>query len=107
MTELNEREKELVAIGASIGSNCIPCIAFHVGKAQEAGLTQDEIEAAVTLSEEIRSVPASLVVNTARSYLDTDTVAQTDTDSGICGCGDPISEPPAEDSDSGSAAVEG
>lgn len=99
MTELNEREKELVAIGASIGSNCIPCIAFHVGKAREAGLTQDEIEAAVTLSEEIRAVPASLVVNTARSYLDTDTVVQADADSGICGCGDPNPESSIEDSD--------
>ena len=69
MAELTDRDRELVAIGASIGSNCVPCIAFHVGKAREAGLTADEIEAAVTLAEEVRRVPADLVVNTARAHL--------------------------------------
>jgi 4-carboxymuconolactone decarboxylase len=69
MSELTDRERELVAIGASIGSNCVPCIAFHVGQAKEAGLSDEQIEQAIALSEEIRTVPANLVVNTARAHL--------------------------------------
>ena len=92
MTELNERDKELVAIGASIGSNCVPCIAFHVGKAREMGLTDGQIEAAVALSEEIRAMPASLVVNTARAYLEGQSIEHTGSPTnagpGECGCED-------------------
>lgn len=69
MSELTEREKGLVAIGASIGSNCVPCIAFHVGMARKAGFTDEQIEAAITLAQEISAVPANLVVDTARAHL--------------------------------------
>ena len=69
MLELTEREKALVGIGASIGSNCVPCIAFHVGKAREDGFSDEQIEAAIALSQEISTVPANLVVNTARAHL--------------------------------------
>jgi AhpD family alkylhydroperoxidase len=86
MSELTERDRELVAIGAAIGSNCIPCIAFHVGKARDAGLGDGEIQAAVALSEEIRAVPAALVVSTARAYLDS---RPQPPGSGECGCQDP------------------
>jgi 4-carboxymuconolactone decarboxylase len=96
MTELTERDRELVAIGASIGSNCVPCIAFHVGKARETGLTDGQIEAAIELSEEIRAMPAALVVNTARAYLEGESIERTDsptsTGSGECGCEEPPSE---------------
>ncbi len=36
MACLSKKESELVALGASIGSNCIPCIANHVAQAKEA-----------------------------------------------------------------------
>jgi AhpD family alkylhydroperoxidase len=89
MSELTEREKELVAIGASIGSNCVPCIAFHVGKAREIGFNDEQIEAAITLSQEIRTVPANLVVNTARAHLGAepaDETAASDDCTSKCNC---------------------
>ena len=101
MTELTERDRELVAIGASIGSNCVPCIAFHVGKARETGLTDGQIEAAIELSEEIRAMPASLVVNTARAYLESKSIERTELSTnagtGECGC----EESPSEDTHHG------
>jgi len=69
MSKLTEREKGLVAIGASIGSNCVPCIAFHVGMARKVGYTDEQVEAAITLAQEISAVPANLVANTARAHL--------------------------------------
>ena len=89
MSELTERDKELVAIGASIASNCVPCIAFHVGKARQVGLTDAQIAAAIAVSEEVRAVPANLVVSTARAYLDEkpkDAPATDDDCTPNCGC---------------------
>jgi 4-carboxymuconolactone decarboxylase len=77
MSELTEREKGLVAIGASIGSNCVPCIAFHVGMARKVGVTDEQIEEAITLSQEISTVPANLVVNTARAHLGAEPADET------------------------------
>lgn len=51
---LEQREKELAAIGASIGANCRPCIEHHVAAGRDAGLTQVELEDAVTTAEALR-----------------------------------------------------
>ena len=51
---LTPRENELVAIGASIASNCLPCLEYHVPKARGAGVSDDEILAAVRLAERVK-----------------------------------------------------
>lgn len=45
--KLDERTKELIAIGASIGAHCQPCLTYHVAKARELGLDADQISAAI------------------------------------------------------------
>ena len=44
---MDERTKELIAIGASVGAHCQPCLAFHVEKARELGIGEDDIRAAI------------------------------------------------------------
>ena len=46
---MNEKVKELIAVGASVGAHCQPCLEYHVNKAREAGLTDDEIREAITV----------------------------------------------------------
>ncbi len=70
MESLNKKEEELVALGASIASNCIPCIAYHVEEAKKAGITGEQIEEAIALAKKIKEVPAELVLNTARAHLE-------------------------------------
>jgi len=67
MSELNFRDHELVALGAALAANCIPCVEHHVPKAREAGLTEDEIAAALALADRIRQVPARKVLEVARA----------------------------------------
>lgn len=67
MTELTPRETSLVAIGAALASNCIPCIEHHVPLARKNGLTDAEIFVAIELADRIRQVPARKVLETARS----------------------------------------
>jgi AhpD family alkylhydroperoxidase len=40
---LTAREKELIALGIAVQSQCEPCIAMHVKKALDMGLTKEEI----------------------------------------------------------------
>jgi len=62
MSELSPRDRALVGIGAALGSNCIPCIEHHIPAARSAGLSDDEIRAALGLADTIRQVPARRVL---------------------------------------------
>ncbi len=66
MSELSFRDRELVARGAALASNCEPCVEYHVAEAQKAGLTGGEIAAAIALADKIRQVPARKVLATAQ-----------------------------------------
>lgn len=44
---MDERTKELIAIGASVGAHCQPCLTYHVEKAREMGIAEEDIRAAV------------------------------------------------------------
>lgn len=54
MGKLNARERELVAIGAAIASNCVPCVEFHIQAAREAGLGDEQILLAIKIAEAIK-----------------------------------------------------
>jgi AhpD family alkylhydroperoxidase len=69
MTELNNTERELVAIGAAIASNCVPCIEYHIPEARKAGLTDAQIGEAVRLADRVRQVPAKKVLDAAMALL--------------------------------------
>ena len=44
---MDERTKELIAIGASVGAHCQPCLTWHVEKAREMGIDDEEIRMAI------------------------------------------------------------
>jgi AhpD family alkylhydroperoxidase len=52
--QLEQRDKELAAIGASIGCNCRPCVDHHIPKGREAGLSDAELGEAVATARAIR-----------------------------------------------------
>ncbi len=86
MTGLNTRDSELVALGAALASNCVPCIEFHIPAARKAGLSDDEIAAAIGLADKIRQVPARKVLDRALALLPQADAGATAADA--CGCGD-------------------
>jgi AhpD family alkylhydroperoxidase len=59
--QLEQRDKELAAIGASIGANCRPCIEHHLPAGREAGLSEDELTEAVATAEAVRQEAAELL----------------------------------------------
>jgi AhpD family alkylhydroperoxidase len=52
--QLEQRDKELAAIGSAIGCNCWPCVDHHIPKGREAGISEAELADAVALARAIR-----------------------------------------------------
>jgi AhpD family alkylhydroperoxidase len=51
---MDDRIKKLVAVAASVGANCHPCLEYHVGKALELGIGKSEIMEAVDVAKAVR-----------------------------------------------------
>jgi len=86
MSELNSREKSLVALGAAIASNCVPCVEYHIPGAKKAGLRDIEINEAVRIADKVRQVPARTVLETALARIETSPDSSADTAGSGCGC---------------------
>ncbi len=69
MSSLSPRDRELVALGAALGSNCVPCVEHHIPESRKAGLTDEEIRAAIQHADTIRRVPARKTLEVALSKL--------------------------------------
>lgn len=67
---LDFKSKELVALGAAIGANCIPCLEWHFGKCLELGLSKEELRVAIAMANKVKSVPADKITETAEALLD-------------------------------------
>jgi AhpD family alkylhydroperoxidase len=53
MNIMDEKTKELIAIGASVTAHCKPCLSFHVDKAKELGICEDEIKEAIAVGHQV------------------------------------------------------
>ena len=88
MSDLTPRELELVALGAAMGSNCVPCVEYHIPEARKAGLGDPAIHAAILHADKIRQVPARKSLQAALKLLP---LAAADVENaptaGGCGCG--------------------
>jgi AhpD family alkylhydroperoxidase len=52
--KLDDRIRELIAIGTAVGANCHPCLQYHFGKAREQGIPDDEIAQAIEVGKLVR-----------------------------------------------------
>ncbi len=69
MESLNEREQLFVALGAAIGSNCVPCVEKIVPKAKAAGIENWELRLALNVADFVRQKPAAKVLSTAKTIV--------------------------------------
>ncbi len=51
---IDDKVKELIAIGASVSANCQPCVKYHVDKAYELAVDEDEIRQAIEVGQMVR-----------------------------------------------------
>ena len=57
VSHLEPKIAELIAIGASIGGNCLPCLRYHFAEAIKNGCTIQEIEEAIKLGKMVKERP--------------------------------------------------
>ena len=51
---LEEKTKELIAIGCSVACNCQPCLKYHLEKAQDMNISEEEIGQAISTGKMVR-----------------------------------------------------
>jgi AhpD family alkylhydroperoxidase len=66
---LTRKEKELVAIGASIAAGCQSCTAHHFKAVRQAGATEAEIRQAVDAASCVRNSATKIMTGLAEKYL--------------------------------------
>ncbi len=69
MSDLTPRERQLVFLGAAMGSNCISCIEHHIPASRKVGLSDAEISQAIGLADKVRQVSANKTLDTALHLL--------------------------------------
>jgi AhpD family alkylhydroperoxidase len=67
---MDERTKELIAIGASVGAHCQPCLTYHVEKARELGITEEDIRAAIDTGHMVEKGAMSAMKKYSASVLE-------------------------------------
>ncbi len=53
--QLDNRIRELIAIGTAVGANCHSCLEYHAKKARDQGIPDDEIAQAIEVGKSIRA----------------------------------------------------
>lgn len=51
---MDRKIEEMIALGAAYTVNCLPCMKYHKKAAIEAGVTQQEMQAAIRVAEAVR-----------------------------------------------------
>jgi AhpD family alkylhydroperoxidase len=59
---LDRKQKELMAVAASVATRCVPCLAFHANNAVKAGATRNEVIEAATIGVEVGGGPSFVMV---------------------------------------------
>ena len=66
---LTQKEKELVAIAASIASGCIPCTVHHTKAVREAGASEAEVLGAIRIALDVRDYATEMMAEAAHGNL--------------------------------------
>ena len=78
---LDNRTLELIAIGASVATNCQACLEYNVSKALEYGSDHQQIAEAIEVGKRVRQGAAAKMDKFALNLNNIDTAA------GECNCG--------------------
>ena len=51
---MDDKTRVLISLGAATAANCIQCLKYYVGKADEMKVTRDEIQETFDLAEKVK-----------------------------------------------------
>lgn len=67
---LDEKTRELIAVGAAIAGNCLPCLTYHFKKCREIGISVDDIDEAIDTAKMVKEVPIKKIYELACKLLE-------------------------------------
>ena len=67
---MDEKTKELIAIGTSIGAHCQPCLTYHVAKAKELGIEDREIRESIAVGQMVEKGAMAAMKQFAAEIID-------------------------------------
>ena len=67
---LDEKSKELIALGASLAGNCFPCLRYHYKKCRELGIDVDDLDVALDMAKTVKEVPIKKIYQLATLLLE-------------------------------------
>lgn len=67
---LDEKTKELVALGAAMAGNCFPCLRYHYKKCRELGIAVDDMREALEITKTVKEVPIKNIYELANVLLE-------------------------------------
>ena len=67
--KLTQKEKELVAVAASIASGCLPCTVHHTKAVREAGASEAEVLGATRIALDVRDNATEMMAEAAHGNL--------------------------------------
>ena len=62
---LDEKTKELVALGAALAGNRLPCLTYHYKKCRELGIDVDDLDEALDMAKTVKEVPIKKIYQLA------------------------------------------
>ena len=74
--KLSQKEKELVAVAASIASGCVPCTRHHVQAVREAGASEAEVLGAIGIALDVRDNATETMAEAAQGNLNYEYLAK-------------------------------
>ena len=66
---MDSKSQVMVALGAAVGVNCIPCFDHLYGKAKEVGLADEDIREIVATAYKVKSGAAGFLKNAIDEYV--------------------------------------
>ena len=66
---LTQKEKELIALAASIASGCVPCTMHHIKAVREAGAAEVEVLGATRVALDVRDNATEVMAEVAQGNL--------------------------------------
>jgi len=67
---LDVKIKELIAVGAAVAGNCMPCLQWHYNKCIELGIPNEDIKEAIETAKMIKEVPIKKINELAEKLTD-------------------------------------
>jgi len=67
---LDEKTRELVALGAALAGNCFPCLRYHYQKCRGLGIAVDDMREALEMAKTVKEVPIKNIYELANALLE-------------------------------------